>query len=110
AGAHGDADIGLSQGGGVIDAVAGHRHYSSLPLQFADDFQLGFGQDFGFEFIDAESLRDRFGYGTIVAGKHDDADTLVFESADGFGGGGLDRIHDVERPDEPAVYCDAEAA
>ena len=38
AGAHGDSDIGLSECGRVVDAVAGHGDDSSLPLQFADDF------------------------------------------------------------------------
>ena len=56
AGAHGDADVGLRERGGVVDAVAGHGDDSSLPLQFADDFQFSFGQDFGFEFVDAERL------------------------------------------------------
>ena len=32
AGAHGDADIGLRERGGVVDAVAGHGDESSLLL------------------------------------------------------------------------------
>ena len=56
AGAHGDADVGLREGGGVVDAVAGHGDDSSLLLEFADDFEFTFGKDFGFEFGDAEFL------------------------------------------------------
>ena len=65
AGAHGDADVGLRERGSVVDAVSGHGDDSSLLLQFADDFELAFGQDFGFELRrcreTAQSTRRRCG-------------------------------------------------
>jgi hypothetical protein len=40
AGAHGDADIGLGQRRRIVDAVAGHRHDASFPLQAFDQRQF----------------------------------------------------------------------
>src|ERR1035441_2651901 len=70
AGAHGDADVGLGEGGGVVDAVAGHGDDSSLLLKFADDFELAFGEDFGLEFGDAERAGNSERYDPVVAGEH----------------------------------------
>ena len=36
AGAHGDAEVGLGEGGGVVDAVADHGDDLALGLQAAD--------------------------------------------------------------------------
>ena len=52
AGAHGDADVGLGERGGIIDAVAGHGYDAAFALQAASDFELLVGQDFGLEFVD----------------------------------------------------------
>ena len=47
AGAHGDAEVGLGQGGGVVDAVADHGHDAALGLQPLDDVDLVGGQHLG---------------------------------------------------------------
>eukprot|EP00053_Salpingoeca_punica_P015069 m.137833 g.137833 ORF g.137833 m.137833 type:complete len:1067 (-) comp16613_c0_seq1:133-3333(-) len=49
AGAHGHADVGLLQGGGVVDTVAGHGDNLGLVLQVADDATLVGGLDTGKE-------------------------------------------------------------
>ncbi len=40
AGAHGDADVGLGEGGGIVDAVARHGHLPPFRLQPLDDLAL----------------------------------------------------------------------
>ena len=47
AGAHGQAEIGLGEGGGVVHAVADHRHDPATVLQLLDDVDLVGGQDVG---------------------------------------------------------------
>ena len=55
--AHGHADVRLLQGGGVVDAVAGHGHQGALLLPGADDADLmlrghpGIDGDFGDELL-----------------------------------------------------------
>ncbi len=47
AGAHGEAEVGLGEGGGVVDAVADHGDDPALGLQAADDVDLVGGQHLG---------------------------------------------------------------
>ena len=42
--AHGHADVGAAQRGGVVDAVAGHRDDVALGAQRVGDPQLGLGR------------------------------------------------------------------
>ena len=44
AGAHGQAQVGLGQRGGVVDPVAGHRHHPAGVLQPPDRLDLARGQ------------------------------------------------------------------
>jgi hypothetical protein len=44
AGAHGERDVGRAQHGGVVDAVAHHRHHAAAPLQLLHKIQLVGGQ------------------------------------------------------------------
>ena len=46
-GAHRQAQVGRGEGGGVVDAVADHRHHPPLGLQIGDDAHLVLGQDLG---------------------------------------------------------------
>ena len=43
--AHGDADVGLAQSGGVVDPVARHRHDVTFALQGLYDLELVFRRD-----------------------------------------------------------------
>jgi hypothetical protein len=70
AGADGDADIGLGQGGRVVDAVADHRHRRALGLQLADLGGLVAGEDLGEVLLDPEVLRHPGRDARVVAGQH----------------------------------------
>ena len=57
--AHGDADVGGGEGGGVVDAVAGHRDDSALAAEALDDVALVVGQHLGLDPVDAEAAGRR---------------------------------------------------
>ena len=44
-GADGDPEVGLDEGGGVVDAVADHGDHPALALQAGDLGRLGAGED-----------------------------------------------------------------
>ena len=73
AGAHGEAEVGLGQRGGVVDAVADHRDDAAFGLQAADDVGLVGGQDLGDDLVDADLGGDRAGGRLVVAGEQDGA-------------------------------------
>ena len=70
AGLHGDADVGLGQGGGVVGAVAAHGHQRPLGLLLADQAQLVLRRGFGQEIVDAGFGGDGGGGDRVVAGDH----------------------------------------
>ena len=57
AGADRDAEVGLRERGGVVDAVADHRDPSPGALQLGDLARLVAGQDLGDDVVDAELRR-----------------------------------------------------
>ena len=61
AGAHGDAEVGLGEGGGVVDAVADHGDDLAVGLQAADDVDLVGGQHLGDHVVDADLVGDVHG-------------------------------------------------
>ena len=61
AAADGDAHVGAGQGGGVVDAIADHRHPLALLLQFGHFLILVLGQHLGEVRVDAQLLRHRLG-------------------------------------------------
>ena len=65
---------------------------SSLLLQFLDDLRFSFRQDFSFELVDADGLRNAGGSHRVVAGEHDDADSKILQIANRAGCRGLQRI------------------
>ena len=73
AGAHRDADVGLGQRRGIVDAVAGHRDDVPAGAQLAQrDCCLSCRSDAGLELVDAElasatARAVRF----VVAGEHE---------------------------------------
>ena len=70
AGADGDADIGLGQRRGVVDAVADHRDLLALALQFLDFGGFAARQDLGQHQVDAHLAGDGLGGLLVVAGEH----------------------------------------
>ena len=69
AGAHGQAQVGLGQRGGVVDAVADHRHHPAGGLQLLDHVGLARGQHPGDHLVDADRGRDGPGGALVVAGE-----------------------------------------
>ena len=74
AGIHGYGDIGLSQGWGVVGAVARHRDQMPLLLVAADHRELRLGRGLREEVVDARLGGDRGGGERIVTGDHHGAD------------------------------------
>src|SRR6056297_534437 len=83
--AHGDADAGGGECGGVVDAVADHRHGAVLGEMF-DGVGLVGGEEFGADVVDAGSAGERRGGGNVVAGEHRDAQYSPVQFADHVGG------------------------
>ena len=91
AGAHGDADMGLRQGGRVVDAVAGHR--DDLPCCWRRlMISAFFAEGLPLRIRRAERCCDGRGGGLVVARHHDEADPLRFQFAQRIGSGPLDGI------------------
>ena len=76
ASAHGDADVGGAQGGGVVDAVAGHADDLTVGVEGADELKLLFGHHAG-EHVDGSGSAGEF----VVAHRGE------LRSGDGAGGG-----------------------
>lgn len=74
--AHGDADVGLAQGRGVVDPIAGDGDDPASELQRTDEAQLVFGRDAGVHVHVADH----------VAGDHDDPDPGRVAGLDGIDG------------------------
>ena len=69
AGAHGQAQIGLGERGGVVDPVADHGHRAALVLQAPDRVQLAARVHPGDHVVDADLAGDRAGGALVVAGQ-----------------------------------------
>src|SRR5207249_652181 len=70
AGTHRDADISRGQCGRVVDTIAGHRNDVSMLAQYAYALVLVLRRDSGFDFIDAEFLRNGASGALVISGKH----------------------------------------
>src|SRR5205807_2761907 len=86
AGADGDAEVGLDEGRGVVDAVAHHGHDPALLLKVADGGHLVGGEHLGEDVADADGGGDGVGGGPVVAGDHDDVDAHRGQVGDSGGG------------------------
>ena len=94
---HGEAGVGLGEGGGVVDAVADHGYLVALLLEEADGGQLVGGEQVGFDIGDAGGLGDGDGGGGDVSGEEDWGDVESAELGDGGGGGcGAEFVSGVE--------------
>ena len=97
AGLHGDADVGLSEGGGVVGAVAAHGDEPAAELLLADVAQLVLRRRLGEEVVDAGLRGDRGGGEGVVARHHDRADAHGAQRGEAL----LDaRLHDVLEMDD----------
>ena len=80
AGAHRNPNVGFAQGGGIVDAVAGHGDVLALAAQLLDMGNFSGRFNFRFDSVDAERFRDRGGGAAVVAGQHHDASNRVREA------------------------------
>ena len=101
-----EADIGLGEGGCVVDAVADHGHRPALELELADLVGLVLREDLGEDAVDADGPADRVGGPAVVAGDHHDLEAELPEGGDGGARVGLDRIGDRDDPGDPIVEGD----
>ena len=93
-GAHGDADIGPCQDGGVVDAVS-HEGEGAFLEELRDFVDLIGREELGVHFVHFQLGGDGGGYAFLVAGEHDGlADAFPFEGLDAFGGVFLDAVAD----------------
>lgn len=69
-GADRNAQIGLYQGGRVVDAVTHHRDHPALVLQPPNLSYLVLRQHLGQHLLDADLLGDRGSRAGVVAGDH----------------------------------------
>src|ERR1700677_4847099 len=72
---HGDANVGLGQGGGVVGAVADHGDQLAAVLFLADAGQFVFRRGLGDEIIHARLSGDGGGGEGIIARDHDGLDS-----------------------------------
>src|SRR5207237_2952974 len=95
-----DAEVGLDEGWGVVDAVAHHGHDPTLLLETSHLRDLVGGKDFGEHLTDADVLGDGGGRGPVVAGDHDDVDAHAREVGNASGGVVLEGVgHGQHAPD-----------
>ena len=82
-----EAEVGLGERRGVVDAVADHRHDASLGLEPADHLGLvGRGLTSAMTSSMPTSCGDGAGRGLVVAGQEHRAQTERLERGDSFGG------------------------
>ncbi len=71
AAAHRDSDIGLHQSGGIVDAIADHRHSSMGRLKLSHDRGLVLRQHFSVHLVYADFQADALCCALVVAGDED---------------------------------------
>ena len=59
----------MASAGGVVDAVADHRHHPAAGLQVADRGHLALGQHAGHDLVDPDLGGDRARHALVVAGE-----------------------------------------
>ena len=96
----------MGQGGGVVDAVAHHRHLAAFVLQFGHLAGFVFRPYTGEHPVDTEvvsdGVRDRFG----VAGDHHDLDPAGVQHLDGLAGFPAHLISKFDSSDQLSVAGD----
>ena len=107
--AHGNAGVGLGQGGGVVDAVAHHGHAQAALLQGANAGQLACRIKAGFDLGDSRLVGYGRGCGGRVAGQHQHTQPRAPQGGHSLGGivaqcvAGIEatRRHAIQRHPQP---------
>ena len=82
---HGDADIGMGHGRGVVDAIADKSHRLAAVLELAHLLRLVLGQDLGDDPFDPGLAADDRGRARVVAGDHGHGQPHGLERGHGSG-------------------------
>ena len=92
--------------GGIVDAVAGHRHDASFVLEPLHDGDLVLRQHLGDDVVDPELSRDRLGGRLAVARQHHHSDAHAAQCGDRLRRGRLDRVGDTDEATEAPIDAD----
>ena len=103
---HGDAHIGLGQGGSIVGAVAGHGDDLAGSLLGLDGADLVFGLAFGDEAVHAGFLGDGGCRQGVVTGAHDGLDADGPQAGKTFHQAGLDGVLEIDDPQDAFVGRD----
>ena len=90
--AHGHANVGRGEAGGIVHAVANHGHALAARGELADGFNLLLRFQPGAHFIHGELRLEMIGGGLVVAGEHDGAEAARTQFIDHGAGLGADVI------------------
>lgn len=101
----GDAEVGLGEGGGVVEAVADHCDFA-LFLEIEDDLDFVLGEGLGDDLVDVGLGGDVVGGAGVVAGDHDGGEAEGFEVGDALGGVGGESVGDGEGSEDLVVLED----
>jgi hypothetical protein len=99
-------DVGLHEGGGVVDAVADHGHLVAVGLEFAHDLGLALGQHAGADVVDPELVGDVPGRGRVVAGDQYRVRLGRAQPCDGLDRVGADLVAEGDDPQRAGVGGD----
>src|ERR1700674_441549 len=89
---HGDAHVGSGKGWRVVNAVARHGDDAPFFAKSLYDFTFSLWLNLGFDFFNAQFLRNiQCGY-SAIAGEHNDTNRVLSEGTNCFRRGGLDPI------------------
>lgn len=103
AGAHGDADMGGGEGGGVVDTITDHGDAAALTGPGGDGGHFLFRAEFGADFVEVEMALEVIGRGMAVAGEGDGMESVCAEIGDNLAGLGSDIVAEEEASDEGSV-------
>ena len=102
-GANRNPDVGLGEGGGIVDPVANHHHPNPTTLKLADFGGFLVGQHFGVDFLDANLGGDHCRGAMVVACDHHRSDPGLLDAPDSLGCVVFDGIGDADEPEKLAV-------
>ena len=92
AGAHRDADLGLSQCRRIVNAVAGHGNDVAVALQLFDEIAFFARRYLGSHVVDPQLVGHSVGRGATVAREHHDLDAICVEQLNRFRRARFNRI------------------
>ena len=82
AGAHGDAEIGLSESGSIVDAIADHGDARTGVLQALHKLRFFLGKNLGAITIGRDGIGNPLSSGFGISGDEEDGNTLPLQARD----------------------------